>query len=113
VLTVAVDTAGNVYAADYHRERVLKISPAGAITTFAGSGVRGFSGDGGRSTYGYSGDGGPAASANIGYPYHLASGQTATSTWPIPRTPFGFCNRSARPFPSAPSPTEQASFPGQ
>jgi len=47
---VALDSKGNLYIADSHNHRVRKISPGGAITTVAGTGVAGFSGDGGPST---------------------------------------------------------------
>jgi sugar lactone lactonase YvrE len=46
--TVAVDGSGNIYVAD--PPRVRKISPDGVITTAAGNGTAGFSGDGGRAT---------------------------------------------------------------
>ncbi len=47
---VAVDAAGNVYIADTAGYRVRKVSPRGRITTFACTGRRGFSGDGGPAT---------------------------------------------------------------
>ena len=47
---IAVDRAGNLYIADRQNERVRKVSPAGVITTLAGTGVMGFSGDGGLAT---------------------------------------------------------------
>ena len=47
---VAVDGKGNVYIADTVNERIRKVTSGGRITTFAGTGKRGFSGDGGRAT---------------------------------------------------------------
>ena len=58
---IAVDELGNVYFADSGNNRVRRISPAGVISTVAGNGAGGFSGDGG-----------PAASAQLGYPYAVA-----------------------------------------
>lgn len=46
---VAVDAAGNIYIADTHNQRVRKVSN-GTITTIAGTGTAGFSGDNGAST---------------------------------------------------------------
>jgi uncharacterized protein (TIGR03437 family) len=46
---IAVDAAGNLYIADTLNERIRKVSN-GFITTIAGGGVGGFSGDGGLST---------------------------------------------------------------
>jgi uncharacterized protein (TIGR03437 family) len=48
-LGVAMDTAGNLYIADTDNNRVRKIS-GGTITTVAGNGTAGFSGDGGPAT---------------------------------------------------------------
>jgi sugar lactone lactonase YvrE len=47
---VAVDARGNLYIADSENARVRKVSPQGTITTFAGTGRVGFSGDGGPAT---------------------------------------------------------------
>jgi uncharacterized protein (TIGR03437 family) len=58
---VAVDAAGNVYIADTANNRVRMVAPNGVITTVAGNGQAG-----------YSGDGGPAASAQLGNPVALA-----------------------------------------
>jgi sugar lactone lactonase YvrE len=114
---VAVDRIGNVYIADRDNNRIRKVDPSGIITTFAGNGDIGFSGDGGpakyaqintpeglftdsignlyisdagnsrirkvntsgiittiagNGTYGYSGDGGPADSAELRAPAGIA-----------------------------------------
>ena len=59
---VAVDGAGNVYIADTSNQRVRMVSAAtGIITTIAGTGV-----------HGYSGDGGPATKAELYNPEGLA-----------------------------------------
>ncbi len=52
---VAIDSAGNIYFADKGNNRVRKVDTKGIVTTFAGTG-----------TAGYSGDGGPATSAKLG-----------------------------------------------
>jgi hypothetical protein len=46
---VAVDAAGNIYFTDQFNNRIRRIAN-GVITTIAGTGVRGFSGDGGPAT---------------------------------------------------------------
>jgi uncharacterized protein (TIGR03437 family) len=56
---VAVDPAGDLYVADYGNHRVRKIS-GGVITTIAGTGARG-----------YTGDGGPALAARLDGPAGL------------------------------------------
>jgi uncharacterized protein (TIGR03437 family) len=48
--SIAVDAAGNIYFADAGNARVRMISPSGVITTVAGNGSPGFSGDGGPAT---------------------------------------------------------------
>ena len=58
---IAVDSAGNVYIAASGNFRIRKVDLSGIITTIAGTGVAG-----------YSGDGGPAAAAQIGYVHGLA-----------------------------------------
>ena len=44
---VAVDSAGNLYVADLGNHRIRRVSRSGTITTVAGTGESGFSGDGG------------------------------------------------------------------
>ena len=57
---LALDEAGNLYIADRWNHRIRKVAANGVISTVAGSGTRGFGGDGG-----------PAASAALDAPWHL------------------------------------------
>ena len=59
---VAVDSAGNLFIADRARNRIRKVDSAGVITTVAGTGARG-----------YGGDGGPAVRAQIDGPRGVAT----------------------------------------
>jgi YVTN family beta-propeller protein len=109
------DSAGNLYISDFFMNRIRKVTPAGVISTYAGTGINGFNGDNilankalldapnglaldpsgnlvlangarirkidhstgtittiaGNGVFGYSGDGGPATSAAIGQPFKL------------------------------------------
>jgi streptogramin lyase len=47
---VALDKSGNIYIADSEGQRIRKVSVNGTITTIAGNGFAGFSGDGGLAT---------------------------------------------------------------
>ena len=114
---LAVDGAGNLYIADFSNNRIRKVASSGTITTLAGNGLAGYSGDGGAASIaqlttpvavatdaggnvyiadtgnnavrvvnssgfistvagnglaGYSGDGGPAVSAMVGNPAGVA-----------------------------------------
>jgi sugar lactone lactonase YvrE len=59
---LALDSAGNLYIADSLNFRIRKVDPSGNITTFAGNGI-----------LGYTGDNNLASSAAIGTPYGLAA----------------------------------------
>src|SRR5260221_8621169 len=49
-LAVATDAAGNLYIADSGNQRIRRVTLDGKITTVAGNGQSGFSGDGGPAT---------------------------------------------------------------
>ena len=63
---VAVDASGNLYIADWANNRIRKVT-AGVITTIAGNGDPG-----------YTGDGGPAVSAELSGPWGIAVGAGGT-----------------------------------
>jgi sugar lactone lactonase YvrE len=54
---LAFDPQGNLYIVDYYYSEVRKVNHAGIMTTVAGTGVSG-----------YTGDGGPATAARLNYP---------------------------------------------
>ena len=54
---LVLDAQGNLYIADAFNHRVRKVDSSGTITTFAGNGLQGFTGDGG-----------PATAAEVGNP---------------------------------------------
>jgi uncharacterized protein (TIGR03437 family) len=58
---LAVDTSGNLYIADTLNSAIRKVTPAGTISTVAGTGIQG-----------YAGDGGPATGAELYYPQAVA-----------------------------------------
>jgi sugar lactone lactonase YvrE len=47
---LTLDASGNLFIADYGNHRVRRVSTNGIITTFAGNGTNGYSGDGGAAT---------------------------------------------------------------
>ena len=62
---MAVDALGNLYFADEGNNRIRKVNTNGIISTFAGNGTNGFSGDGGTATNAnVTGPGGVALDAN-------------------------------------------------
>ena len=62
---IAFDSNGNMYIADFNNHRIRKVDTNGIISTVAGTGESGFSGDGGAAT-----------SAKISYPYGVAIGSS-------------------------------------
>ncbi len=64
---VEVGRAGDLYIADTRNHRIRKITPDGKISTVAGTGTKGFSGDGG-----------PATAAQLDRPFEVAVDSTGT-----------------------------------
>jgi hypothetical protein len=62
ITSLALDSAGDVFLTDIYRKSVRQIDTNGIITTIAGNGLDG-----------YSGDGGPATKASLSYPFGLAA----------------------------------------
>ncbi|MER7625352.1 RICIN domain-containing protein [Streptomyces sp. NPDC126503] len=60
-LSVVADSTGTLYISDHNNHRVRRVAGDGTISTVAGTGSDGFSGDGG-----------PATSAELNYPFGLA-----------------------------------------
>ena len=58
---VAVDAAGNMYICEQGNQRIRKVNTTGIISTIAGNG-----------TFGYTGDGGPATSSELSDPTGIA-----------------------------------------
>ena len=58
---LALDSAGNLYIAEFSGHRIRKVTPDGRIAAFAGNGIAGFGGDGG-----------PATVAQLAFPAGLA-----------------------------------------
>jgi sugar lactone lactonase YvrE len=65
--SIAVDRSGNFYLADTSGNRILKIDASGRTANIAGTGSRG-----------YSGDGGPAVSAELSSPRGVAVDSSGT-----------------------------------
>ena len=74
---LALDSLGNLFVADEDNARIRKITPAGIITTYAGIGLSG-----------YSGDGGPAYFAQINNAGELAFDKKGN----LYLTDYGNCN---------------------
>jgi Secretion system C-terminal sorting domain len=71
---IVFDNSGNLYFSDAGNHRIRKINNSGIITTFAGTGIGG-----------YSGDGGPATSSKLKLPGYLgmsSTGEIYVPDWP-------------------------------
>ena len=72
---VVVDSSGKLYIADTNNRRIRRVDTSGNITTVAGTGESG-----------YSGDGGSATAARLAAPRGVALDSSGNSTLPIART---------------------------
>ncbi|MFY9561410.1 MAG: beta-propeller fold lactonase family protein [Terriglobales bacterium] len=63
--SIRFDHAGNYYIADLKDNRIRKVNTSGQISTVAGNGITG-----------YTGDGGPATSATLSFPWGMAVDST-------------------------------------
>jgi hypothetical protein len=97
-VAVAVDGQGELYISDSDNFRIRKVDTTGTITTVAGTGKQGFSGDGG-----------PATSARL--MSRPASRSTRATTSMSPITPPS--GRSTAPGASPPSPAQANRSAGQ
>ena len=61
---ITIDSSGNLYVADTFNHRIRKVTPAGLVTTIAGTGAAGF-------------QDGPVATAKFNYPYGIAVDSSA------------------------------------
>jgi sugar lactone lactonase YvrE len=68
---IAVDAIGNIYFSDFDNQVIRKINTSGIISTIAGTGVTG-----------YSGDNGPAIVAKLYGPYGIAIDETGNIYFP-------------------------------
>ncbi len=141
---IVLDGIGNLYIADCNNNRIRKVDTKGTITTIAGNGTKGYSGDGGpaieaelsmpcgvefdsignlyfsdtvndrirkidsegiittvagKGTRGSSGDGGPALEAELNRPYVLSS-DSAGNLYIADK--FNHCVRFVKAFPTPP-----------
>ena len=80
---VDLDSAGELFIADYGANRVRRVSAGGVITTVAGTG-----------SPGYSGDGGPATAAMLKSPADLAVSQGVPLQWTIQKEEKNVLNKN-------------------
>jgi len=64
---ISVDASGNIYIADYTNNRIRMVNESGIITTIAGSGI-----------FGDTGEGGPATKARLRFPTNVLAGPNGT-----------------------------------
>ena len=78
---VAADTSGNIYIVDQGNNRIRKVGISGIMTTVAGTGIGG-----------YSGDGGQATAAELYYPSGITT-DMAGNIYVSDRDHFHFCRQ--------------------